>query len=74
MKVAVLGAGALGSIVGGHLARAGHQVVVIARGARAAYLQAHGVTLMGLADFTVPVAVITHPARGRRAGGRREDL
>ena len=29
---AVLGAGAMGSILGGHLARAGHSVVMLARG------------------------------------------
>ena len=77
MKVVILGAGALGSIVGGHLARAGEEVTIVARGQRAAYLQQHGITLTGLADFTVPVAVTTQPqtlAPGRRAGGRREDL
>ncbi|MCI0802680.1 MAG: NAD-binding protein, partial [Chloroflexi bacterium] len=38
MKVAVLGAGALGSILAGHLARAGEDVTLIARGDRAGYL------------------------------------
>jgi 2-dehydropantoate 2-reductase len=61
MKIAVLGAGALGSIIGGHLARAGHEVTVVARGPRAAYLEQHGIVLTGLADFTVPVAVATNP-------------
>jgi 2-dehydropantoate 2-reductase len=62
MKVVVLGAGALGSIIGGHLARTGHQVTLIARGRRAADLQRHGITVTGLADFTVPVSVATDPA------------
>ena len=61
MKIVILGAGALGSIIGGHLAQAGEDVTVIARGQRAAYVQQHGITLTGLADFTVPVAVTTQP-------------
>ncbi len=61
MKIVILGAGAVGSIIGGHLARAGEEVTIIARGQRAAYVQQHGITLTGLADFTVPVAVTTQP-------------
>jgi 2-dehydropantoate 2-reductase len=61
MNVVILGAGALGSIIGGHLARAGAEVTLIARGQRAAQVQQHGLTLTGLADFTVPVAVVTQP-------------
>jgi 2-dehydropantoate 2-reductase len=63
MRIVVLGAGALGSIIGGHLARAGHEVTLIARGERAASLERHGITITGLADFTVPVAVATDPRR-----------
>ena len=48
MKVVILGAGALGSIIGGHLARAGEEVTVIACGQRAAYVRQHGMTLTGL--------------------------
>src|SRR5439155_8916023 len=61
IKIVILGAGALGSILGGHLARAGEEVTIIARGQRAAYIQQHGITLTGLADFTMPVAVTTQP-------------
>ena len=61
MKILILGAGALGSILGGHLARAGEAVTIIARGRRAEYLEQHGVTVIGLADFTVLVAVTTKP-------------
>src|SRR2546426_2249649 len=67
MKILILGAGSLGSIIGGHLARAGEEVTIIARGERAAYLQQHGITLTGLADFTVPVAVATQPQMVREA-------
>jgi 2-dehydropantoate 2-reductase len=61
MRIVILGAGALGSIIGGHLARLGEDVVVLARGQRAAYVQQHGITLTGLVDFTVPVRVTTQP-------------
>jgi 2-dehydropantoate 2-reductase len=67
MKIVILGAGALGSIIGGHLARAGEEVTIIARGQRAAYVQQHGITLTGLTDFTVPVAVTTEPQMVREA-------
>jgi 2-dehydropantoate 2-reductase len=39
MKIAILGPGAIGSTFAYHLARAGHDVTVIARGARLAWLQ-----------------------------------
>jgi 2-dehydropantoate 2-reductase len=61
MNIVILGAGALGSIIGGLLAQAGEEVVVIARGQRAAFLQQRGISLTGLADFTVPVRVVTNP-------------
>ncbi len=62
MKYVILGAGALGSIVGGHLIRAGEDVTMLARGARAAYLRENGITLRGLVDFTTPCQVETDPA------------
>jgi len=64
----VLGAGAMGSIVGAHLARAGHAVLMLARGARAAHLEAHGLSIRGLAEFTVPVAVARTPGSLTGAG------
>lgn len=67
MNIVILGAGALGSIIGGSLARVGADVTVIARGARAVYVQQHGITLTGLANFTVPVRVITQPSEIREA-------
>src|SRR5499426_1638290 len=63
MKIVILGAGALGTVVGAHLARAGEDVTLIARGQRAAYLQEHGATITGLVDFTVPVPVVTDPSQ-----------
>jgi 2-dehydropantoate 2-reductase len=67
-EFAILGAGAIGSIIGGHLARAGHEVVMLARGARAAYLERHGITLRGLAEFTIPVTTLSDPRTLERAG------
>ena len=61
MEFVVLGAGALGSIISGHLARAGESVSLIARGERARYLQQNGITLTGLAEFNVTCPVITDP-------------
>ena len=60
-EFAILGAGAMGSIVGAHLARAGHAVVILVRGARGAYLEKHGLTVRGLAEFTTPVRTLRDP-------------
>ncbi len=64
----ILGAGAMGSIVGAHLTRAGHRVALLARGRRAAALAAHGLTITGLSEFTTAVTVLTDPATLQRAG------
>jgi 2-dehydropantoate 2-reductase len=58
---AILGAGAIGSILAAHLARAGHSVIVIARGDRALALERDGLRIQGLADFSVRVPVVTDP-------------
>ncbi|HEU5443221.1 MAG TPA: 2-dehydropantoate 2-reductase [Steroidobacteraceae bacterium] len=62
-EFAVLGAGALGSILAAHLARAGHSVTVIARGDRARAVQRDGLRIKGLTDFSAQVAVVTDPGR-----------
>lgn len=61
MKFAILGAGGLGSVIGAHLVRAGEDVIFIARGKRAAFLQKNGIHVTGVADFTVPITVTTDP-------------
>ena len=66
MKIVILGAGALGTVLGAHLARAGEEMTLLARGHRAAYLQEHSATITGLADFTVPIRVVTDPRRSAR--------
>lgn len=45
MKVCIYGAGAIGGWIGVKLARAGHEVSVVARGATLQQLQAHGLRL-----------------------------
>jgi 2-dehydropantoate 2-reductase len=58
---AILGAGAIGSILAAHLARAGHSVVVIARGERARAVTQDGLRITGLSDISVRVGVVTDP-------------
>jgi 2-dehydropantoate 2-reductase len=65
---AILGAGAIGSILGAHLARAGQRVVMLARGTRAAYLEQHGIAIRGLAEFTTAVHTLRDPRALARAG------
>jgi 2-dehydropantoate 2-reductase len=57
-----MGAGALGSISAALLHEAGHEVSLVARGARAAHLQAHGVRVEGLADVTAACPIVADPA------------
>lgn len=46
MKIAIYGAGAIGGLMGAHLARAGEEVTLIARGAHLAAMQKNGLTVM----------------------------
>jgi 2-dehydropantoate 2-reductase len=63
MKFAILGAGALGTILGAHLSRAGHEVVMLARGERARILQRQGLVLNGLSDIKARPVVIDDPRK-----------
>jgi 2-dehydropantoate 2-reductase len=65
---AILGAGAMGSILGAHLVRAGHRVAMLARGPRAAQLEAQGLRIQGLAELVAPVTPLREPGRLRSAG------
>jgi 2-dehydropantoate 2-reductase len=55
MRFAVLGSGAVGGYYGAKLARAGHDVTFIARGAHLATIRAHGLQIRSpkLGDFTI---------------------
>jgi 2-dehydropantoate 2-reductase len=59
VEFAILGAGAIGSIIGAHLARSGHSVVMLARGRRAEEITLRGIRIQGLAQFSQPVPVLT---------------
>lgn len=61
MKIVILGAGALGSLIAAHLARVGEEVTLIARGERTKILRDKGIIVTGLADFNVPVNVTDKP-------------
>ena len=63
MKIIVLGAGALGSIVAARLARAGEDVSLIARGDRATLLRENGITITGLNEFNVACPIVTDVSR-----------
>ena len=65
LDFAILGAGAMGSILGAHLARAGHSVAMLARGRRAEQIRTEGLRVAGLAQFSTPVHVIDDPAQLR---------
>jgi 2-dehydropantoate 2-reductase len=59
MRVAVIGAGGTGGYFGGLLARAGHDVVFVARGAHLDAMRRSGLTVRSrlAGDFTVPARV-----------------
>jgi 2-dehydropantoate 2-reductase len=61
MRFAILGAGALGTILGAHLCRSGHDVVMIARGERARRIAREGLVVTGLANVEARPAVIDDP-------------
>jgi 2-dehydropantoate 2-reductase len=66
-EFAVLGAGAIGSVLGAHLARAGHSVAMLARARRAEQVRAQGLRITGLAEFATPVETLTDPRQLRGA-------
>ncbi|HVV92137.1 MAG TPA: 2-dehydropantoate 2-reductase [Hyphomicrobiales bacterium] len=64
MRVAVIGAGGVGGFVGGLLAKAGHEVTFLARGAHLAAIRERGLTLKSVqaGDFTIAAAATDRPA------------
>jgi 2-dehydropantoate 2-reductase len=63
MRIAVIGAGGAGGYFGGLLARAGHEVTFLARGATLTALRDHGLTVKSgrHGPFTLPVAATDDP-------------
>jgi 2-dehydropantoate 2-reductase len=59
MRIVIMGAGALGSVFGGYLARAGFDVTLIGREAHVRAIQANGLRISGEQAFVVPVRATT---------------
>ena len=57
MRIAVAGAGAIGTWLGAALARSGHEVVLIGRGAHREAMRTGGVRVRGAESYDVPVAL-----------------
>jgi 2-dehydropantoate 2-reductase len=67
VRIAVVGAGAVGGYFGGRLAEAGEEVVFLARGAQLDAIRTRGLRVSSSqGDFTIhPARVVEHP---REAG------
>lgn len=63
VEFAIAGAGALGSIIGAHLARAGHSVLMLVRERRAQQIAQQGLCIKGLVEFSQPVPTLTEASR-----------
>jgi len=62
MRFVVMGAGAVGGVVGGRLAQHGHDVVLVARGAHRDAIAADGLLIRSPdSEVRVPVPVVGHP-------------
>jgi 2-dehydropantoate 2-reductase len=62
MHFVIMGAGALGILLAAHLSRTGHEVQLIARGARARALAEAGLEVRGLTAFRARCAITDDPA------------
>jgi 2-dehydropantoate 2-reductase len=72
MRYVIYGAGAVGGVIGGKLFEAGHEVVLIARGAHYGAVAEHGLRLETPdAAVTLPVPVVPDPAS---VGFRESDV
>lgn len=67
MHFVIVGAGALGSIYAAYLARAKHQVSLVARGGRASALEQHGIEVVGQEAFTTRCDIVTQPETLKQA-------
>jgi 2-dehydropantoate 2-reductase len=63
MRIAIVGAGAVGGYYGARLAQAGHEVTLIARGANLEAIRAKGVRIRSASgEFAVPVGAGSDPS------------
>lgn len=67
MKIIVLGAGAVGSLFGARLARAGHSVTLVGRAAHVAAVHAHGLLVRNEREEVVRLSAETELEPGTRA-------
>jgi 2-dehydropantoate 2-reductase len=67
MRVVVLGAGGVGSVVAGYLARAGYDVVMLARQGHATAVRQAGLRISGIEDFRVQIPALDNAADLRTA-------
>lgn len=64
MRFVVLGAGAIGGVVGARLAQHGHEVLLIARGAHYEAIRDHGLRLESPDEVTnIRIPVVDHPSK-----------
>lgn len=59
MDILVFGAGSVGGYLGGQLAKAGHQITLVARDQRATAIQEHGLTIIENGKSTVHPTVVS---------------
>jgi 2-dehydropantoate 2-reductase len=62
-RIAVMGAGAIGSLVGGLLAKAGNDVTLIGRRTHMEAIEKNGLRISGLENFTTHPAALTKPRK-----------
>jgi 2-dehydropantoate 2-reductase len=59
MRVVILGAGGVGSVIAGYLARAGYEAIMIARPGHAIAVQKEGLRVRGLGNFHASVPALS---------------
>jgi 2-dehydropantoate 2-reductase len=63
MRYIIYGAGAVGSVIGGRLVQADHDVILIARGEHLMKIQARGLTLKTPdSTYEIPIRAVGHPS------------
>src|ERR1700730_9330192 len=63
MQILIVGGGALGTIVAGHLSRSGVDVTLFVKPSQAAAFAGPEVELTGIVTFKAPVQVVSDPAK-----------
>src|ERR671931_181769 len=62
MRFIIYGAGGIGSGIGGHLWRTGHDAILLGRAGHGGQIQGAGLRFItGTGDYRLPVPAVTHP-------------